>query len=314
MYGYIVRRLFAVILTLFFVSASIFSILHIIPGDPAAIVAGPSASPAQIQKIRDHLGLNKPVWKRYLDWINGAVRGHLGRSISYSVPVSGMIGNRLLVTLPLAAFSSLLSLVFALPLGVYAAAHQDSVVDWLITSTVQLGLAIPTFWMGLMLIALFAVDLNLFPAGGFTAWSESPLRALQSLVLPAFALGLIRAAELTRIVRSTVLDTLHAPYIQTARAKGISEIRILLKHVLANSFISVLTLIGLQVGRLIGGAIIVEEVFSLPGLGKLLLEAVWDRDFPVIQSGILVVSGFIVTTHFVIDLLYGILDPRMRYR
>ncbi len=313
MIGYLLRRTLALVVILLVVSAFVFVALHVVPGDPAQIIVGPNAPPAQVQQVRHALELDRPLFARYLSWIKGIVHGRFGTSITYSVPVAQLIGSRLKVTLPLTSLAMLIATLLALPLGVYSATKRNRLPDWSVQVFVQVGLSTPSFWLGLLLIALFAVNLRWLPSGGFVPWVDSPLEALKSLLLPALALGVIRGAALTRLVRSAVLDTLNEQYIDVARAKGVTEIQLIKKHVLKNSFISILTIIGLQVGKLIAGAIIIEEVFSLPGIGRLVLNSVWQRDFPVIQASVVIISGLIVFTNFVVDSLYGVIDPRIRY-
>ncbi|MFP4589803.1 MAG: ABC transporter permease [Candidatus Bipolaricaulota bacterium] len=314
MLSYLARRSFSLVLTVLLVSVIVFVILQVIPGDPALLIVGPDAPPAKLEQAREALGLDRAPTTRYLQWLAGIGKGHLGESITYQVPVSELITSRIPVTLPLAGLAMTIALAISLPLGTLAASRRGGLLDWLITALAQLGLSAPGFWMGLLLIAGFAVHLSWFPSGGFPGWHKGLLQGLRSLVLPALALGIVKGAELTRIVRSTVLDTLNEQYVQVARGKGLPEVRVLFLHVLKNSLISVVTIMGLQFAKLLAGTLIIEQVFSLPGLGKLLLGAVWKRDFPLIQSTTLVISGFIILLNYSVDLLYGMLDPRIRFR
>ena len=312
MIGYLSRRFLSFVLTLLLVSLLIFLVLYLIPGDPAQVIVGPEASKKQISKVREKLGLSGPLIYRYWEWLKDIFQGDMGNSIKYGLPVKRLIGSRLTVTLPLTGMAVFIGLILAFPLGIIAALRKDRSADWIISIIAQIGLSVPSFWLGLVFITIFATILNLFPAGGFVPWSDSPMRSLNALFLPSLALGIALSAELIRILRSAILDVLNEEYIKVARSKGLSAKGILFKHVLSNSLLSVITLFGLQVGRLVAGTIIIEEVFSLPGLGDLLINSVWRRDYPVIQGTVLVVSGFIIIINFIVDLLYGSLDPRIR--
>lgn len=312
MFAFVIRRSLSALATLVIVSVLVFSVLHAIPGDPALIILGPEASPSQIENLRREMNLDRPLWRQYLSWIGGVFRGNFGESITYEVPVGGLILDRLSVTLPLVLLSLVLSLIVAIPLGMLAAAGRGGFVDWFISLFGQLGLATPSFWLGLLLISFFAVYLDLFPSGGFVEWAESPWGALFHLLLPALSMAAVWAAELSRMVRSKALDVFNEMYVQVARAKGVAEFTVVFAHVLKNVLIETLTVVGLQVGRIVAGTIIIEQVFVLPGLGKLLLTGVWSRDFPLVQLAVMFVSLFIVIISLGVDMLYGLLDPRIR--
>jgi peptide/nickel transport system permease protein len=241
------------------------------------------------------------------------VRGDLGRSIQYDVPVGGLIASRLRVTLPLTLLAAGFMAAVALPLGMFAATHRHRLGDYVAMVVSQLGIAIPSFWAGLLLILLFAVRLGWVEAGGFAGWEAGPWPAIRSLLLPALALGLIQAAILTRTTRSAVLEVLHAEYVRTARAKGLGEGAVTWKHVFRNALITIVTIMGLQLGGLLAGSIVLEQVFYLPGLGRLALGAISARDLPVVQGVVVFVAATIVTVNFLVDLLYGWLDPRIRF-
>jgi peptide/nickel transport system permease protein len=251
--------------------------------------------------------------RQYVDWLRSALTGNLGVSIQYDVPVGRLIASRLPVTFPLAGLAMSLTILAGIPLGVLAAAHHRRPGDVWMMVVSQLGIAIPSFWVGLLLILLFSVYLGWFPAGGFTAWAETPAGALRSLLLPAIALGLVQTAILTRTTRSAMLEVLREDYVQTARSKGLSDRFVLYKHALKNGLITIVTLLGLQIGHLLAGSIIIENVFYLPGLGRLVLGAVSARDLPVVQGVVLFMATVIVFINFAVDLLYGWLDPRIRY-
>jgi len=314
MTAYFIQRFFSLLVTLLLASILIFAVVNIIPGDPAQIILGIGATPQSLAQVRAKLGLNRPAPIRYLDWLKGVVlHGDFGRSITYDVPISSLIASRLLVTGPLAALAIFIALIVSIPLGLYAAIHHNHLGDYGTMIFSQLGLAIPAFWLGILLIIGFAVHWHLFPAGGFTSWRENPWDSLRSLLLPGLALGVIRAAIITRMTRSSMLEVLREDYVRTARSKGLPERIVIYKHVLRNALIPVVTIVGLQLGQLIAGAIIIEMVFYLPGMGRLVLLAVEQRDLPVVQGIVLFIAGVIVIVNFLVDLFYGLLDPRIRY-
>lgn len=313
MIAYTIRRLITLIVTLFLVSIIVFAVINIIPGDPAQIILGTEASPESLARVRAKLGLDRPPFVRYLDWLRGALHGDFGLSLTYNVPIFKLISSRLLVTGPLAGLAILLTITIAIPLGIYAATHHNRPGDYGTMIFSQIGLAIPEFWIGILLILGFAVHWHLFAAGGFTAWEKAPLESLRSLFLPALALGLTRAAVITRLTRSSMLEVLREDYVKTAWSKGLSERAVVYKHALRNAFISVVTVLGLQLSRLIAGTIIIETVFYLPGMGRLVMHAIYQRDLPVVQGVVLFIAAVIVAVNFVVDILYGLLDPRIRY-
>lgn len=310
---FVLRRLLALVITLFFVSLLGFVVIRILPGDPAQIIMGTEASPEAAALLREKMGLNRPIPVQYAEWLRGALVGDLGRSIQYDVPVAQLIASRLQVTFPLTLLAASFMVVAALPLGIYAATHHRRAGDYLAMVGSQLGIAIPSFWAGLLLILFFAVHLRWFQSGGFDGWSAGVWPAIRSLLLPALALGFIQAAILTRTTRSAILEVLREEYIKTARAKGLAEQVVTYKHVLKNAMISVVTIMGLQLGQLLAGSIILENVFYLPGLGRLALVAISARDLPVVQGVVLFVASVIVAINFLVDILYGFLDPRIRY-
>jgi peptide/nickel transport system permease protein len=310
---YVARRLLAFLATLFVVSVLIFVVIRVLPGDPALIIMGTEGSPEAAAALRRAMGLDRPWPIQYGDWVRRALQGDLGRSIQYDVPVGGLILSRLRVTLPLTVLAALFMVAAALPLGMYAATHHRRLGDYVAMIASQLGIAIPSFWAGLLLILLFAVKLGWVQAGGFAGWEAGVGAAVRSLTLPALALGLIQAAILTRTTRSAVLEVLYAEHVRTARAKGLAERVVTWKHVFRNAVIPVVTIAGLQLGQLMAGSIVLENVFYLPGLGRLALGAISARDLPVVQGVVLFVAATIVTLNFTVDLLYGWLDPRIRY-
>ncbi len=312
MASFILKRILIFLATLFLVSGAIFIVLHVIPGDPAQIILGIQATPENLQELRHKMGLDLPLAVQFGGWVLAVFRGDFGRSITYDLPISTLIGSCLQVTIPLAVLSILFAVVFSIPLGIYAALRHNKLGDYGVMVFSQIGLAVPAFWAGILLILLFAVTLHWFSAGGFKPWVESPWGALKSLLLPALSLGLIRAAVLARLVRSCMLEALGEDYIRTARAKGLTEKVVVYKHALRNVLIPVVTILGLQLGELLAGAIVIENVFHLPGLGRLIFLAIGQRDLPVVQGVSLLIAALIVTINFFIDVLYGVLDPRLR--
>lgn len=314
MWAYFIRRLYTLLVTLFTISVLIFIVLNIIPGDPAQIIAGTEASPEVIENIRKQLGLDRPPVIRYLDWLRGVLVGDFGYSIHYKLPIVELIATRLWVTVPLALLAIVFTVVIGVPLGMYAATHHGTIRDYGIVLFSQLGIAVPAFWAGILLIILFAVYLGWLPSGGIptAGWSD-PLATLKALLLPAFSLGLAQAAVITRLTRSSILEVLREDYVQAARSKGLSENKVIYKHVLKNAFVSVLTILGLQLGGLLAGSIIIESVFYLPGIGRLVLLAISQRDLPVVQSIVLFIAFAVAFVNFLVDISYGYLDPRIRY-
>jgi peptide/nickel transport system permease protein len=310
---YLIRRILALALTLFFVSFVTFVVVYVIPGDPAELILGTEGNPETLAALRAKLGLDRPLLSQYVDWLGSALTGDLGVSIQYDVPVGQLIVSRLPVTFPLTGLAMSLTIGAGIPLGILAASRHRRPGDVGLMIFSQLGMAIPSFWAGLLLMLLFAVYLGWFPAGGFSSWAEAPAGALRSLLLPAVALGLVQVAVLTRTTRAAMLEVLREEYVQTARSKGLSDRLVLYKHALKNGLITIITLLGLQIGHLLAGSIIIENVFYLPGLGRLALGAIGARDLPVVQGVVLFVATVIVLVNFAVDLLYGWLDPRIRY-
>jgi peptide/nickel transport system permease protein len=309
---HVARRLLAFLVTLLLVSLLVFVVVRVLPGDPALLIMGTEASPEAAAALRRAMGLDRPLAVQYVEWLRGALRGDLGRSIQYDVPVGGLIASRLRVTLPLTLLAAGFMAAVALPLGMFAATRHRRLGDYVAMVVSQLGIAIPSFWAGLLLVLFFAVRLRWVEAGGFAGWEAGVWPAIRSLLLPALALGLIQAAILTRTTRSAVLEVLHAEYVRTARAKGLGEGAVTWKHVFRNALITIVTIMGLQLGGLLAGSIVLEQVFYLPGLGRLALGAISARDLPVVQGVVVFVAGTIVTVNFLVDLLYGWLDPRIR--
>jgi peptide/nickel transport system permease protein len=303
----------ALAVTLFFVSVLVFVVIRVLPGDAAMIILGTEGSPEAVARLRASMGLDRPFAVQYLEWIGRAARGDLGRSIQYDVPVAGLILSRMSVTLPLTLLAAGLMVVTAVPVGVFAATRHRRWGDYLAMTLSQLGVAVPAFWAGLLLVLLFSVKLGWVRSGGFDGWSQGLWPALRSLILPAAALGFFQFAVLARTTRSAVLEVLREEYVKTARAKGVAEGGVLFRHALRNAMIPVITVAGIQLGQLMAGSIVLETVFYLPGLGRLAIGAISARDLPVVQGVVLFVACVIVTINVAVDLLYGVLDPRIRY-
>ena len=310
---YLSRRVAAFVATLFVVSLLVFVVIRVLPGDPAQVIMGTEGNPEATARLRTSLGLDRPLVVQYVDWLAHAVRGDLGVSIQYEVPVGRLIASRLPVTIPLTLLAACLMSLTAVPLGLYAATRHRRAGDYLAMAFSQIGIAVPSFWAGLLLIVLFSVRLGWVESGGFAGWSGGLWPAVRSLLLPAIALGLFQAAVLVRATRSAVLDVLREEYVRAARAKGVSEALVLGKHTLRNALIPIVTVAGIQLGQLMAGSIVLESVFALPGLGRLALGAITARDLPVVQGVILFVASSIVLINFAVDLAYLLLDPRIRY-
>src|SRR5262245_33400658 len=310
---YIARRIFALAATLFFVSILVFVVIRVLPGDPALIILGTEGSPEAAARLRRSLGLDRPLAVQYVEWVGRAARGDLGRSIQYDVPVTSLILSRMNVTLPLTLLAAGLMVATAIPLGLFAATRHRRWGDYLTMTLSQLGVAVPGFWAGLLLILLFSVKLGWVQSGGFDGWGQGVWPALRSLLLPAAALGFLQFAVLARTTRSAVLEVLREEYVKTARAKGVAERLVLFRHALANAMIPVITVAGVQLGQLMAGSIVLETVFYLPGLGRLAIGAITARDLPVVQGVVLFVASMIVLINVAVDVLYGFLDPRIRY-
>ena len=311
MLRYTLSRLQSLVLSLIAASIVIFLTVEIVPGDPASYMLGLNASEDTIAALRDQLGLNVPSYQRYWNWVSSLLHGDFGTSYTYRTPVSDMIRDRLWISLPLAIYALFLSTLIAFPAGILAATHRGSFTDVLIMGFTQLGVAIPNFWFAMLMVLLFAINLQWFSAGGFPGW-ENPLLAIKSLTLPAIALALPQASILARIMRSSLLDILSEDYIRTARAKGLTHGQTLYRHALRNALIPVLTIIGLQFSFLMAGAIIIENVFFLPGLGRLVFQAITQRDLIVVESVVMLLVFAVILVNFAVDIAYAIVDPRLR--
>jgi peptide/nickel transport system permease protein len=313
MLGYLIRRLLAALVTILLAASLVFFALVAIPGDPAEVILGINANPEALAGLRRQLGLDQPAGIRFLNWLGALAQGDLGESINYQRPVALLIAETLSVSLPLSLGAMVIACALAIPLGVSAALNKGTWLDPTITALSQLGAAVPSFWLGLMLILLFSVQLNWFPAAGYIPWEDGPLRTLRSLLLPTLALGLGQAAVMTRMTRSAMLESLSQDYIRTAKAKGLARKQVVFGHGLRNALVTLVTIIGLSLAQILINAIIVEQVFSLPGMGSLVLRAIGNRDFPLLQGQIFVYASVIVVLSFIVDVSYSLLDPRIRY-
>jgi len=312
MSSYLIKKLLTLLVLLFLVSITVFTVLFVLPGDPAQIILGLNATPETLANLRAELGLDKPFWTQYFVWMADLLSGTGSWSINYDMPVYDLILSRLAVTGPLAIMAMLFAVVISIPLGVYAARHQNRPGDMTVMLFTQLGLATPEFWLGILLILLFAVKLGYFSAGGFPGWSVDILGSIKALLLPAFALGVIRASILARLTRSSMLEVLNEDYIRTARAKGLRERAVVYLHAFRNALVPVLTIMGLQLGQLLAGAIIIENVYYLPGLGRLVFQAIGQRDLPVVREIVLFMAAAVIIVNFIVDMAHAAVDPRVR--
>ncbi|MGB3178799.1 MAG: ABC transporter permease [Albidovulum sp.] len=314
MLRYLFRRLVSLSLSLVVASLVIFAVIEIVPGDPASYMLGLNASDDTVAALRDQLGLNAAPPMRYLGWISGMAQGDFGLSYTYKVPVSELISQRMTVSLPLAGYALVLAALIAFPAGVWAASRRGAFADGAIMGATQIGIALPNFWFAMLLVLAFALHWRIFPAGGFPGWDGDIGQGLRALTLPAVALALPQAAILARVLRSALIDTLDQDYIRTARAKGLTRRQTILRHALRNAMIPVLTILGMQFSFLLAGAIIIENVFYLPGLGRLIFQAITQRDLIVVESVVMILVFAVILVTFFVDLAYAAIDPRLRKR
>jgi len=309
---FLARRFLTFLITVSGASVIIFLLLEVLPGDPALTMLGVDAPDSAVAAIRLELGLDRPAAVRYVDWIAGLFHGEMGLSYVYKVPVTELIGQRLRVTLPLAIGAMLLATVTSLALGIFAATNHNRIGDYGVMGFSQLGLAIPDFWFGILLIILFAVILRWLPSGGFPGWDEGIWRGVRALALPVFTLSLSLTAMMTRVIRSAVLEVAREDFVRTARAKGLSRRAALWRHVLRNALVPVLTIGGVLVASVLTGTLIIENVFALPGVGKLIFDAISNRDLMVVKNVVLLFAVIVVVVNFMVDILYAMVDPRIR--
>jgi peptide/nickel transport system permease protein len=313
MTGIIVSRLLSALPILLIVSLITFAMIHLIPGDPAAAIAGLSATPEQIANIRHDLGLDQPLATQFVRWYANLLHGDLGRSLLLGQPVLEATLFRLPVTIGLSLYALVITLVIGLVTGVLAALRQNTWVDQAAMMFAMIGISLPNFYLGLLMIILFAVDLGWLPSGGYVSLWDNPLGWLAGMTMPAVSLALLLAGLLARITRSTMLEVLRQDYIRTARAKGLPRRLVVVKHALSNALIPIVTVIGIIVSLLISGSVVTETLFSIPGVGQLLTQAVLNRDYPMVQGGLLIVTALLVLVNIGVDVIYAFLDPRVRY-
>ncbi len=308
---FLLRRLLGLVAMLAAASVVVFTVMNVLPGDPALLMLGTGATRATLAALRHQMGLDLPLWQQYLRWIGGMLHGDFGISYTYRTPVAGLIAARLGVTLPLAGMAILLSVAIAIPVGVVAAARRGGGLDAALMGAAQLGVAVPNFWLGLLLILVFAVKLAWLPATGFAGWSHGVGPALATLLMPAVALALPQAAILARVTRSAVIEAAGEDYVRTARAKGLAAHAAIWRHALPNALIPVVTIMGFQFSYLLAGTVVVENVFTLPGLGRLLFQAIAGRDLITVQDIVLLLTGSVIVVNAVVDLAYAAIDPRI---
>jgi len=309
---FLFKRFITLIATLIGASIIVFLVLEILPGNAAQMLMGPDASPDAVAALATKLGLDQPAWNRYWHWIHGLLTGELGDSYTYSSPVLDLILERLALTVPLALLAMAFTTALALVVGVTAAARHNKLGDVGLMGLTQIGVAIPNFWFAILLILVFSVQLQWFSAGGFEGWGEGVFAGLKALLLPALSLAVVQAAILARITRSAVLEVMREDFVRTARAKGVSQRAVLWRHVLRNALIPVVTVMGMQFSELLAGTIVVENVFYLPGLGRLIFQAISNRDLIVVRNCVMLLAAMVVIVNFVVDVLYAVIDPRIK--
>jgi peptide/nickel transport system permease protein len=309
---FLLKRLLIGIVTLVVASMVVFAVMELLPGDPARLMLGMNATAEAVAALRTQMGLDDPIAIRYLNWVGGMLIGDFGRSFTYSAPVISLIAERAVVSIPLALIALFLSTIIAIPVGIFAAARRGKMGDTVSMGAAQIGVAVPNFWFALMLVYVFAVWLQLVPAGGFPGWGNGIWPGLRALILPAVALALPQAAILARVTRSAMLEVLGEDYIRTARAKGMPRRYVLWRHALRNAMIPVLTIMGLQFAFLLAGTIIIENVFYLPGLGRLVFQAITQRDLIVVEGIVMLLVASVILINLLVDICYAIVDPRLR--
>lgn len=310
---FIIQRLLLSILVVVGVTIAVFLIIQLVPGDPARVSLGQQATEENVQARRERLGLNRPIYERYVSWVGDALQGDLGQSLITGQDITPQITQRLPTTLQLAALALLIGMLIAFPLGIISAVRPGSVIDTIATFISQLGVAVPDFWMAILLVLLFSTTLDWLPPSGYTPFSEDAADWLEHLLLPAATAGFVSASIQTRFIRSAMIETMHENYIITARAKGLRERTVILRHALRNALITIVTIIGLQMTALLSSVVVIEIVFTLPGLGSLALDAVLDRDYPLVQGTVLVMAILVTAINLGVDLIYFLIDPRIAH-
>jgi peptide/nickel transport system permease protein len=309
---YILKKLCSALITLIIISILTFLVFQILPGNPIDIILGVDADPLQADALKKELGLDLPLWQQYIRWVSGLLHGDMGNSLRYQLPVGSMILKCLPVTVSLTLLSLLITIIVVIPLSVYLAKNNDKPISTLISSITQLGVAIPSFWLAIILILLFAVTLKWFPSGNFVQFSDSVSGAVRSLILPAVSISIGTSAVVIRYLKNTLLDQMNMDYVRTARSKGLSKKTVLYKHVLKNALLPTITILGMITVDVLGGSIIIENVYNLPGIGSLITSGVGNRDFPLVQGLVFYLALTVVVINFVVDILYTVVDPRIR--
>ncbi|TSB45755.1 ABC transporter permease [Alkalicoccobacillus porphyridii] len=311
MLQFILRRFGLMILLLFLVSIIIFSIVNVLPGDPALLILGEEASEESLQALREGMGLNEPLVVQYINWLVNAIQGDFGQSVRDQTPVTDILIEKIPITLQLTVFSFFIALLIALPAGVISAVRKGSILDYSSTLFALSGVSLPPFWLGILLIYIFSITLGWFPPSGYIPFNESPIQSMALMVLPAITIGIRLSAELTRMLRSSLLEVLQSDFIRTGYAKGLMERGVVFGHGLRNAILPVITVSGLQMSTFLGGAVITETIFAVPGLGQLVINSILMRDFPVVQAAVLFMAFAVIVVNFVVDLMYSFLDPRI---
>ncbi|MFT8311830.1 MAG: ABC transporter permease [Sporolactobacillus sp.] len=308
---YIARRFFLMIVILFLVSLMVFGLINIIPGDPAVLMLGQEATPQALAALRDNLGLNDPLYLQYIHWVGGVLQGNLGYSLADHTPVINILMSKIPVTFELTILAFILAILIAIPVGIISAVHKGTVWDYITTVFALSGVSIPAFWLGILLIYLLSVILGWLPPSGYVPFEQNPVRNIILMIMPSIALGIRLSAQLTRMLRSSLLEVMQADYIRTGYAKGLLEKAVVFKHALRNAMLPVLTVAGLELSSFLGGAVITETIFAVPGLGQLIVNAILTRDFPLVQGAILFMAFAVVAVNFLVDIAYSLLDPRI---
>jgi len=314
MFTFIVRRVLQTIFILFVVSIIVFMIMHLLPGDPVEIMMGDHASQEEMDQLREELGLNKPLPLQYLHWVSNVLQGDLGQSIAYNQSVNELVMQRLPISFHIGFLSFTLAIVIGIPAGIIAAVKRGGWLDSLITVTANLGMAVPVFWLGILGVYLFSLKLGWLPVQGYTSPAEDFWRSMHQSVMPVVLLSLISLAQLTRQTRSSMLEVIRQDYIRTARAKGLTESSVILKHALRNALIPVITILGMGLAHLVGGSVFIEQVFNIPGMGRLMVQSIFGKDYIVVQSVVLIVATVVALGNLAVDIAYGFIDPRIRYK
>jgi peptide/nickel transport system permease protein len=314
MFTFIVRRLFQTIVILFIVSILVFSLMHMLPGDPVSIMLGDNATQEEVEHLRQELGLDKPLPLQYANWIGDLLRGDLGESISLNEDVNELMKQRLPVSFHIGTMAFILAMIIGIPAGVIAAVKRGGWLDSLITVTANLGMAVPIFWLGILGIYLFSLQLGWLPVQGYTSPSEDFWKSLHQSIMPVVLLSLVSLAQLARQTRSSMLEVIRQDYIRTARAKGLKENHVIMKHALRNALIPVITLLGMGLANLVGGSVFIEQVFNIPGMGRLMVQSIFGKDYIVVQSVVIIIATVVAFANLLVDIAYGFVDPRIRYK